>query len=157
MSRPPECKLPELPPHLFAKRINSESENAFLNKLSEMQGHIMADCPEAQRNEHASKTYTLVATMHEKLRATGFGQDDDFFVLGQYRGEEKARAHMHSSVPMVLDISQLADYLLAAPSRTPSRASSRGGGTPGAAAGASPPPVGSAAGSGVLRPTAGWK
>ena len=64
-------------------------------------------------------------------------------MLGEYRGEEKARAHMHSSVPMVLDISQLADYLTAAPTPTPSRAGSaeqRGRSTPGAAS-PSPQPV----------------
>ena len=99
---------------------------------------IMRDCPTREkRAKHAYKTYTLVVKMYEgtrlgrrravlgisrapwltpllalcryeHLKRAGFGQDDDFFVLGEYRGEEKARAHMHSSVPMVLDISQLA-------------------------------------------------
>ena len=89
----PECKLIELPPHLFAKRINSEAEARFLDVLGGMYHDIMRDCPTREkRAKHAYKTYTLVVKMYEHLKRAGFGQDDDFFVLGEYRGDARPHA-----------------------------------------------------------------
>ena len=66
----PECKLIELPPHLFAKRINSEAEARFLDVLGGMYHDIMRDCPTREkRAKHAYKTYTLVVKMYERKRA----------------------------------------------------------------------------------------
>ena len=65
----PECKLIELPPHLFAKRINSEAEARFLDVLGGMYHDIMRDCPTREkRAKHAYKTYTLVVKMYEGTR-----------------------------------------------------------------------------------------
>ena len=64
----PECKLIELPPHLFAKRINSEAEARFLDVLGGMYHDIMRDCPTREkRAKHAYKTYTLVVKMYDQL------------------------------------------------------------------------------------------
>jgi hypothetical protein len=65
----PECKLIELPPHLFAKRINSEAEARFLDVLGGMYHDIMRDCPTREkRAKHAYKTYTLVVKMYDGTR-----------------------------------------------------------------------------------------
>ena len=87
--------LKRLPAELLVAPIAESHRVAFLAELCALASKISAEAPPDKRREHASKTYCLVAAVAREVARVGEGAD--FFVLGQFRGVEKARAHMHSS------------------------------------------------------------
>tara|TARA_B100000795_G_C22750540_1_gene419226 strand:- start:133 stop:516 length:384 start_codon:yes stop_codon:yes gene_type:complete len=87
----------KLPPELVERRLK-ELEDNFNSTLSRLAERILNDCPEDKRNEHQSKTYFLVSAIYKEVcRRKESKQNLEFFVLGEERSIEKARAHMFSN------------------------------------------------------------
>lgn len=103
----PACALRLLPVSLLERRLGAPAQAAFHRQLARLAAQILAAAPAELRKEHASKTYCLVAATHAEVARRGAAAD--FFVTGQWRGAEKARAHLHSSYALgIYDVSQFA-------------------------------------------------
>ena len=87
----PECTLRALPAALLGARVPPAVEKAYLDGLCTLTERILGDAPAAKRAEHASKTYATVAAAVAPAAA------GECFIIGQFRGGEKARCHLHSS------------------------------------------------------------
>jgi hypothetical protein len=111
---PPAPELPTLPAAAFceARRAPCAPYAArFAEENSRLARQVEEDATAEHRAQHSAKTYALVAAVHAETRRraeTGSGAGGGFFVVGMYRGAEKARPHMHSSYALeVYDLSPL--------------------------------------------------
>jgi hypothetical protein len=86
----------KLPSELVERRLK-ELEDRFNSTLSCLAKRILNDA-EDKRIEHQSKTYVLVSEIHKEVcRRKKSNTNFEFFVLGEERSIEKARAHMFSN------------------------------------------------------------
>ncbi len=101
---PPSTPLPVLPAALVAaeRRLDAQTERRFVEHNSRMAKALQAAAPEGVWAEHVPKTYALVAATHAATLHADEHAGAGFFVVGAYRGAEKARPLMHSSYALQL-------------------------------------------------------